>query len=167
MRGELPEPMSGHGGTILYISVLLQLFKLNVVYSVLLTVGIVCVLHFFCVPVRAWKKKRETVKSLIHVRLFETPQTVVHQAPFCPWNSPAKILEWVAVPFSRGSSWPRDQTWVFHNAGIFFTIQATREDPSQYLVHSKFPANSPRMSMSFLCQYFLGCPSTGWLAPQV
>ena len=86
---------------------------------------------------------------------------------FCPWNSPAKILEWVAVPISRGSSWPRDQTWVFHNAGTFFTIQATREAPSQYVVHSKFPANSPRMSMSFLCQYFLGCPSTGWLAPQV
>ena len=24
----------------------------------------------------------------------------------------ARILEWVAIPFSRGSSWPRDQTWV-------------------------------------------------------
>ena len=26
----------------------------------------------------------------------------------------AWILEWVAIPFSRGSSWPRDQTWVSH-----------------------------------------------------
>ena len=25
----------------------------------------------------------------------------------------ARILEWVAIPFSRGSSQPRDQTWVF------------------------------------------------------
>ena len=24
----------------------------------------------------------------------------------------ARILEWVAIPFSRGSSWPRDWTWV-------------------------------------------------------
>ena len=24
----------------------------------------------------------------------------------------ARILEWVAMPFSRGSTWPRDQTWV-------------------------------------------------------
>ena len=24
----------------------------------------------------------------------------------------ARILEWVAISFSRGSSWPRDQTWV-------------------------------------------------------
>ena len=26
----------------------------------------------------------------------------------------AKILDWVAIPFSRVSSWPRDQTWVCH-----------------------------------------------------
>ena len=25
----------------------------------------------------------------------------------------ARILEWVAIPFSRGSSRPRNQTWVF------------------------------------------------------
>ena len=34
----------------------------------------------------------------------------------------AKILEWVAVPFSRGSSQPRDRTQVFHIAGQFFTV---------------------------------------------
>ena len=33
----------------------------------------------------------------------------------------ARILEWVAVPFSRGSSQPRDQTQVSHIAGRFFT----------------------------------------------
>ena len=33
----------------------------------------------------------------------------------------ARILEWVAIPFSRGSSQPRDQTQVFRIAGIFFT----------------------------------------------
>ena len=33
----------------------------------------------------------------------------------------ATILEWVAVPFSRGSSQPRDQTQVSHTAGRFFT----------------------------------------------
>jgi len=32
------------------------------------------------------------------------------------------ILEWVAMPFSRGSSQPRDQTWVSHIAGRFFTV---------------------------------------------
>ena len=29
----------------------------------------------------------------------------------------ARILEWVAIPFSRGSSQPRDQTQVSHFAG--------------------------------------------------
>ena len=35
--------------------------------------------------------------------------------------------EWVAIPSSRGSSWPRDQTQVSCIAGRFFTIWATRE----------------------------------------
>ena len=39
----------------------------------------------------------------------------------------ARILEWVAVPFSRGSSKPRDQTQVSRIAGAFFTIWDTRE----------------------------------------
>ena len=33
-----------------------------------------------------------------------------------------RILEWVAIPFSRGYSQPRDQTRVSHIAGRFFTI---------------------------------------------
>ena len=39
----------------------------------------------------------------------------------------ARILEWVAYPFSRGSSQPRDWTQVSHIAGSFFTSWATRE----------------------------------------
>ena len=33
----------------------------------------------------------------------------------------ARILEWVAVPYSRESSQPRDRTQVSHTAGRFFT----------------------------------------------
>ena len=32
------------------------------------------------------------------------------------------ILEWVAIPFSRGSSQPRDRAWVYCTAGRFFTV---------------------------------------------
>ena len=39
----------------------------------------------------------------------------------------ARTLEWVAMPFSRGSSWPRHPTWVSLIAGRFFTIWATGE----------------------------------------
>ena len=41
--------------------------------------------------------------------------------------SQARILEWVAISSSRGSSWPRDWTWVFCITGRFFTIWGTRE----------------------------------------
>ena len=37
----------------------------------------------------------------------------------------ARILEWVAIPFSRGSSWPRDWTQVSWVAGEFFTPEPT------------------------------------------
>ena len=40
----------------------------------------------------------------------------------------ARILEWVAFPFSSGSSQPRDRTQVSHIAGRFFTSWAIRED---------------------------------------
>ena len=39
----------------------------------------------------------------------------------------ARILEWVAISFSRGSSWPRDWTQVSRIVGRCFTIWATRE----------------------------------------
>ena len=39
----------------------------------------------------------------------------------------ARILEWAAFPFSKGSSQPRDQTQVSYIAGGFFTSWAIRE----------------------------------------
>ena len=37
--------------------------------------------------------------------------------------SQASLLEWLAIFFSRGSSWPRDRTWVSCLAGRFFTTE--------------------------------------------
>ena len=45
----------------------------------------------------------------------------------------ARILEWVAIPFSRGSSQPRDQSWVSRIVGRFFTIWATREAVTEHI----------------------------------
>ena len=33
-----------------------------------------------------------------------------------------RTLEWIAIPFSRGSSRLRDQTWVSYIVGRFFTV---------------------------------------------
>ena len=48
----------------------------------------------------------------------------------------ARILEWVAFPFPRGSSKPRDQTLVSHIAGRFFTSWATRVLPKTWMLTS-------------------------------
>ena len=40
-----------------------------------------------------------------------------------------RIVEWVAIPFSKGSLQPTDRTQVSYIAGRLFTIWATREAP--------------------------------------
>ena len=50
------------------------------------------------------------------------PWTVARQAPLSMGILQAKIQEWVAMPSSKGSSQPRDQTQVSHIARGFFTI---------------------------------------------
>ena len=66
------------------------------------------------------------------VWLFATPWTVAHHAPV-PGIPQARILEWVAIPFSRRSSQSRDQTQVSRISGRFFTIWATTE--ASFLVY--------------------------------
>ena len=66
------------------------------------------------------------VKSLSRVRLFMTPWPI-----YSPPGSSihrifqARTLAWVAIPFTRGSSQPRNWTWVSHIASRLFTIWAT------------------------------------------
>ena len=52
----------------------------------------------------------------------------------------ARILEWVAFPFSRGSSQPRDRIQVSSMAGGFFTSWTTREAQEYW---SGWPTPSP------------------------
>ena len=59
---------------------------------------------------------------LSKVWLFATPWTIACQAP-CPWDSQARILEWVAICSSRESSWSRDGTHVPCLTGRFFTTE--------------------------------------------
>jgi len=60
----------------------------------------------------------------------------------------ARILEWVAMSSSRGSSQPRDQTQVSHIAGRFFTIWATREAQIFCLAIYKLNLNLSWINMS-------------------
>ena len=58
-----------------------------------------------------------------------------------------RIPEWVDYPFSRGSSWPRNQTGVSCITGRFFTSWATREEViyicQRYSLKSSHPCLLP------------------------
>jgi len=48
-----------------------------------------------------------------------------------------RILEWVAISFSRGSCRPRDRTRVSRIVGRRFTVWATREGPTSLIIKEK------------------------------
>ena len=77
-------------------------------------------------------------ESLSHVWLFATPLDCSCQTPLPMVILQARILECVAISFSRGSSQPRDRIQVSRTAGGLFTVWATRE------AHNK-----PKQSNSF------------------
>ena len=54
----------------------------------------------------------------------------------------ARILEWVAFPFSRGSAQPRDRTQVLHIAGVYSNLWFT--------LLSLFTANSLRSETLYI-----------------
>ena len=71
----------------------------------------------------------------------------------------ARTLEWVAISFSRGSSWPRDWTQVSHIAGRRFNLWATRY---QAIFDWGFPAGSdfPGGSDGKVSAYTAGGPGS-------
>ena len=76
--------------------------------------------EFFCcrlLPLYCSSLFFSSLCSLSCVPLFVTPWTVDPQAPLSMGFSKARILEWLAMPSSRGSSRPRDWTRVFSCIG--------------------------------------------------
>ena len=67
------------------------------------------------------------VYSLSYIWLFATPWAVALHGPWSVRILQARILEWVDMPSSEGSSQLWDQTLVSHTAGRFFNIWATRD----------------------------------------
>ena len=63
-----------------------------------------------------------------------------------------RILEWVACPFSRESSGPRNQTRVSCIAGRFFTSWATKEVQHEHGLSQKVSSAKGGWSLDRLCQ---------------
>ena len=61
------------------------------------------------------------ISKSLHLNDCSQPVSCIHGILW------ARTLKWVAIPFSRGFSWPRDQTCVSCTAGRVFTVWATRE----------------------------------------
>ena len=71
----------------------------------------------------------------------------------------ARILEWVAISFSRGSYQPRDRIWVSRIAGRLFNLWATREDSiNTYTMLNK----TPLLHQSSGPHIFLSLSLLGW-----
>ena len=72
--------------------------------------------------------------NCISLYCITTPWTVACQPPLSMGILQASILEWVAMPFSRGSSGSRDCTQVSCIVGKFVTVGAIREVPRKTII---------------------------------
>ena len=78
--------------------------------------------HHIYIPYKVkWKWSCSVVSNSLRPVDCSPPSSSVHGI------LQARILEWVAISFSRGSSQPRDQTQVSCIAGRHFNLWATRE----------------------------------------
>ena len=76
------------------------------------------------------------IRCQYYVKVVQSCQTLCNPKDFTVHGIlQARILEWVAFPFSGGSSQPRDRTLVSCIAGGFFASQAIRELAILYLPH--------------------------------
>ena len=72
-------------------------------------------------PLLSWVRRERGSRSVVSDSLRPHGLCAAHGV------LAARILEWVAFPFSRRSSQPRNWTQGSHTAGGFFTSWATRE----------------------------------------
>ena len=105
----------------------LNIWKFTV--HVLLKPGLENVEHYFT---SVWCKGTAWEEKKIELCTCEVSHSVVSDSlwphglqptRFLHWVLQVRTLEWVAISSSRGSSWPRDGTWVSCIAGRFFTTE--------------------------------------------
>ena len=89
------------------------------------------------------KKKKKKVQFCVHAQPLPLCPNLWDSTDSCPPGCSAhgilqtKILEWVTMASSRGSSPPRDRTWVSCPAGEFFTTKRPGK-PKFSSTHIKF-----------------------------
>ena len=100
------------------------------------------------------------------------PWNVAHQAPLSMEILQARILEWVAMPSSRGSSQPSDRTCISHTVGEFFTVWAAREAHISLFISGHFICSEGYLSyriyplplsFNFFVMYLFPCFQTTYI----
>ena len=103
------------------------------IYSSHTQVVLAVILHCLLKDHASWSDVRLVVIQVVYSKVAQSCLTLCDPMDCSlPGSSfhgilQERILEWVAISFSRGSSWPRDGTQVSCIAGRFFTIWSTRE----------------------------------------
>ena len=99
------------------------------------------------------------------VTTMKLPPRVFFVTPYCSPSGfsvhgilQARTLEWVGIPFSRGSSWPRDWTWVSHTAGRFSLSEPAGKCQSSLIIleWAVFPPISSEIISAIKNGYFQG-----------
>ena len=93
--------------------------------------------------------KRAVVFVLVAESCFVTLWTVACQAPSVLGILQARILEWVAISFSRGSSWPKDRTCVSCISRGILYHGGTREAPEKGLIYFVSIEYFPTLDISY------------------
>ena len=114
----------------------------------------------------------DTNPACMRVKSLQSCPTICNTMNCSPPGSPvhgilqARILEWIAMSSSRGSSWPRDQTLIscFYIVGGFFTHWGTWEVP---LMKESFPYSfiSPIIYYSIMTYYVSDIPTSPLQVP--
>ena len=94
---------------------------MHLIICIFLTKNMACILNFPLCNLWKWKWSRSVMSDSLRPVDCSPPSSSVHGI------LQARILEWLAISFSRGSSWPRDQTQFSHIAGRRFNLCTTRE----------------------------------------
>ena len=90
------------------------------------------ILPYISIIQLTWGPEKWKRKSLSHVHLFVNPMDCSLPGSSVHGILQARILEWVAIPFSRASSQPKDWTQVSCISGRFSTVWESESPEKPY-----------------------------------
>ena len=109
-----------------------------------------------CDPMH-WSPPDSSVQGILQVRILEWIAIPSSRGSSQNGSNPCllwRILKWVAISFSRGSSQSRDRTWVSRIVDRRFTVWATREVCYHYNSPNNYTAHHNAGSAGALSLFF-------------